>query len=286
VIALPVGRTGEDALDVAIGAARAAGYLALERRQRTVPVTQKGRANVTTEADLVAEAAIVERLRAAFPDHDILAEESGPSGGSGRLRWVVDPIDGSFNYALGIPLYSVSIALLLDDRPLVGVIYDPSQSELFAAAAGRGATLNGQPIRNDSGRSFREAVIGYDLGYHDERARRAIAIELHLWGKVQLFRCLGSAALGLAYTAAGRFDLYFHHFLSPWDFAAGWLLVEEAGGRAFDHRGAPLSLRSRAIVAGNPAHVDEFLEATAGFGPLPETAPGPDHPVERGSATG
>ncbi|MCS6802398.1 MAG: inositol monophosphatase family protein [Chloroflexota bacterium] len=267
--ALPIGRTGEDALEVAVGAARAAGRVILERRPRAVAVHQHGRANVTTDADLAAEAAILDRLRAAFPDHDVLSEEAGAFGSSGRLRWVIDPLDGTFNYALGIPLFSVSVALVLDGRPLVGVVYDPCHEEVFAAAAGRGATLNGQPIRSASGRSFRDAVIGYDLGYHDERARRAIAIEQHLWGQVQLFRCLGSAALGLAYTAAGRFDLYFHHFLAPWDFAAAWLLIEEAGGVVREQGGAPLTLRSRSILAGNPDHVTAFVAATEGLGPLP-----------------
>lgn len=268
MIALPVGQTGEDALEVALAAARAAGRVIHELRRRVVTVSQKGRANVTTEADLAAEATILERIRAAFPDHDILSEEAGARGSAGRLRWVVDPVDGTFNYLLGIPFYSVSVALVLDGRPLVGVVYDPCHDEAFAAAAGRGATMNGQPIRNESGRSFREAVIGYDLGYHDERARQAIAIEQRLWGQVQLFRCLGSAALGLAYTAAGRFDLYFHHFLAPWDFAAGWLLIEEAGGVVSEQGGAPLSLRSRSILAGNPRHVPAFSAATDGLDAL------------------
>ncbi|GIW07838.1 MAG: hypothetical protein KatS3mg060_2643 [Dehalococcoidia bacterium] len=247
---LPIGRGGEDALAVAVAAAREAGRIALGHRRRAVAVSHRGRANVTTDADLAAEAAILSRVRAAFPEHDILAEESGASGSAGRLCWIIDPIDGTFNYALGIPLFSVSIALLVDGRPIVGVIFDPAHDELFAAVAGGGATLNGESIGNLSGRSFREAVVGYDLGYHDERARRAIEIEQRLWGQVQLFRCLGSAALGLAYTAAGRFDLYFHHFLAPWDFAAGWLLIEEAGGSVFEAGGTPLSLTSRSIPRG------------------------------------
>ncbi|MFN8532160.1 MAG: inositol monophosphatase family protein [Dehalococcoidia bacterium] len=255
---------------MAIEAARAAGRELLERRRSAVAVERKGRANVTTDADLAAEAAVVSVIRDAFPDHDFLAEESGESGDSAPFRWIIDPLDGTFNYTIGVPLYGVSIAMVEAGRPIVGVVYDPSHDELFAAAVGRGASLNGKPIRADSGRGFADAVLGYDLGYHDERARRAIEIERLLWGRVQLFRCLGSAALGCAYAAAGRFDVYFHHYLSPWDFAAGWLLVEEAGGEVQEGVDLPLTLGSRSILAGNPAHLPAFGAAIAPLGPLPD----------------
>jgi myo-inositol-1(or 4)-monophosphatase len=269
VTELPSSPNG-DALEVAIAAARAAGADLMERRGRSVSVSRKGRANITTDADLAAEQIIVERISRAFPDHAILAEESGNTGAGAEFQWVVDPLDGTFNYSLGIPLFAVSIALVRHGKPLAGVVFDPANDELFAAGTGRGATLNGEPIAVESGRTFREAVIGYDLGYHDGRARRAIETEMLLWGHVQLFRCLGSAALGCAYAAAGRFDVYFHHFVSPWDFAAGWLLITEAGGIAVELGRTPLSLQSNTLVAGHRDQVMTFLTATAELGALPD----------------
>jgi myo-inositol-1(or 4)-monophosphatase len=257
------------ALAVASAAAQEAGQLLRQRQPTARALQRKGRANVTTDADLAAEALLTARLRAAFPEHALLAEEGGQQGPPDQPCWVIDPLDGTFNYLLGLPLYAISLALVVEQVPLVGVIYLPATAELFTATRGGGAFGNGTPLHGESGRRGREAVVGFDLGYHDARARWMLAAVTTLWGNIQLLRCLGSPVLGCAAVAAGRFDLYLHPYLAPWDFAAGWLLVEEAGARATDHRGQPLGLSSRSLVVGTPACHAQALEALAAAGPLP-----------------
>lgn len=267
-MSLPVGTSGATARHVAETIARECARIIQSLRNDSAPVEVKGRGNVATRADKAAEAAAIAIIEREFPDHGILAEEGGGKDTASPFRWVVDPLDGTFNFSRGIPIYSVSIAVLEDDRPVVGVIYDPSCDEIFSGARGEGATLNGAPIRVSSVERIADAAIGYDLGYHDGRGKQAIAIADSLWGQVQFFRTIGSAALGLAYAAAGRYDLYFHHFLYPWDFAAGWLLVEEAGGTMTAQFGAPMTLDQTSVLAAPSALHAAFIAATSRFGPL------------------
>lgn len=265
---LPAGQSGANAQQVAETIARECARIIQSLRRDSAPVEVKGRGNIATRADNAAEAAAITVIEREFPDHGILAEEGGGKETASPYRWVVDPLDGTFNYSRGIPVYSVSIALLEHDKPVAGVVYDPSRDELFSAARGSGATLNGAPIRVSGVERIADAAIGYDLGYHDGRGKQALAIATSLWGHVQFFRTIGSAALGLAYAACGRYDLYFHHFLYPWDYAAGWLLVEEAGGVMTAQFGTPMNLdQSSALAAPADLHA-AFVAAASQFAPL------------------
>lgn len=194
-----------------------------------------------------------------------MAEESQAIEGTSGYTWVIDPLDGTRNYILGIPFFSLVIALAKGDDILLGVTFDPTRQEMFHAIRGEGAFLNGGPIKVSEKSEIEQALLGYDLGYVDEKASTAIEMILHLWPNVQGTRILGSAALGLAYAACGRLDLYFHHNLSPWDVASGILLTREAGGVITDKYTTPASLRSESIIASNAGLYGAFLKATEGL---------------------
>lgn len=267
-----MGASGKDARTVAEETARMAGRIIMAHRERAAPVEVKGRSNVTTAADHASEDAIIAALKREFPAFAVFAEESGGAK-SGEYRWIIDPLDGTYNYSIGIPIFCTSIALLHHDQPIAAAIYDPNRDEVFSAARGEGATLNGRSIHVTSTDTLKMAAFGFDLGYHDERARNVLETTRRLWGNVQCFRTIGSAALGIAYAAAGRFDLYLHPYLYLWDFAAGWLLVEEAGGLATEYDGMPATAASTAMVFANPALHSEFLLTTAALGTLDLSLP-------------
>jgi myo-inositol-1(or 4)-monophosphatase len=219
---------------------------------------QKGRLDPVTEIDRASEAAIVDLLISNRPDDGILGEE-GSSIASTRRRWVIDPLDGTVNFIHGIPHVGVSIALHDGDTPLVGVVHDVMRDEVFAAARGLGATLNGKPISVSTTRELHRSVVVTGFPYdHDRHAeaygRAAAAVLAHVNG----LRRLGSAALDLAWLAAGRFDGYWEYSLGFWDFAAGVVLVTEAGGVITDAHGRPCGQETRHFVAGNPI-VHELL---------------------------
>ncbi|CAA9579742.1 MAG: Inositol-1-monophosphatase [uncultured Thermomicrobiales bacterium] len=259
-------------LPVAVAAAREAGALLRERFGRPHDVRLKGAVDLVTEADTGAEALIAARLRAAFPDHRLLGEEGArgaEGGGSGAVSpygWVVDPLDGTTNYAHGFPHFAVSIALERDGAPLVGVVYDPIRDELFAAASGAGATLNGGPIRVSATDRPIAAMLATGFAYDlAERGAQAV-VWRSLLDRVQSIRQTGSAALNLAYVAAGRLDGYWERPLRPWDMAAGALLVTEAGGRVTDPAGGPFDPYGDGALATNgPLHAS-LLAAIAGTG--------------------
>jgi len=238
-------------LDVALEAARAAGQVILAARQRSVNVQSKGLRNYVTDVDLKAERAILDLLGRRCPEHDVLSEESLPDARSSRYRWVIDPIDGTLNFSRGHPCFSVSVALTLDDEPIVGVVYDPMREQVFAAEAGQGATLDGEPLHTSATTDMIEAVIGMDWTRDaDSRARNAAMIG-HLAQKCNVVRSSGSAALALGYIAAGWWDAYWHLGLQPWDAAAGALIVREAGGQVTDLAGRRWELESPSLLASN-----------------------------------
>ena len=221
-----------DRLQLAVELARRAGGLLLDGYGRATQVRHKGAVDLVTEYDLKSEQLLVEGIRSAYPADAILSEEGGGQEGEG-VRWLVDPLDGTTNFAHGLPIFSVSIACVRAEQLLLGVIYDPTREELFHTLAGEGAFLNEAPIRVSAATTLDESLLvtgfPYDirtnpdnnLSYFNALAVRARAV-----------RRLGSAALDLAYVAAGRFDGYWELRLNPWDWAAGVLLVREAGGRA------------------------------------------------------
>jgi myo-inositol-1(or 4)-monophosphatase len=226
----------------------------------------KGAVNPVTETDIAVEGMIITRLRDAFPDHRILAEESGgdegilkalqapvPGGASGeRPLWLIDPLDGTNNFAHGFPVVGISLALLVEGQPVVGVIHDPLRGETFAATAGGGATLDGQPIHVSGVRHLAGAFLATGFPY-DRRTADDNNVERldHFLRRSLGVRRAGAAVLDLAYVACGRFDGFWEIRLKPWDVAAGMLMVREAGGKATDFEGSPGCISGEFIVASN-----------------------------------
>jgi myo-inositol-1(or 4)-monophosphatase len=249
--------------EVAVDAARRAGAFLRSRFGSRPAFALKGSpTNLVTEMDTGAEALIVKAIRARFPDHAILAEESGPLPGAATHRWIVDPLDGTTNYAHGLPIYGVSIALEIDGALALGVIYDPSRDELFVAERGRGATVNGAPIHVSPTARMAESLLGTSYpndiraAARDNRAEHgALIVRCHG------VRTIGSAVLGLASVAAGRLDGYWEQRLGAWDVAAGALLIREAGGTVTSISGGSLDLSVASITASNGLLQAEILAA-------------------------
>jgi myo-inositol-1(or 4)-monophosphatase len=252
-------------LEVCIDAARQAGALVRSRFLTEKVVSFKGWANIVTDVDLESEKMILDLLTAEFPQFGILSEESEPVTTGSAYTWVVDPIDGTRNFAEGIPHFCVVVALARGSDMVAGVTYDPMKDELFTAQRGQGAFLNGNPISVSTRQEIPDSILGFDLGYVDEKAGLALDLVRSLWPRMQGMRLMGSAALGLTYAAAGRLDIYFHHQLSPWDIASGLLLVQEAGGQVVDKQGQPANLHTSSIIASNAKLIDGFLQATEGL---------------------
>jgi myo-inositol-1(or 4)-monophosphatase len=250
--------------------AREAGALILSYFKRGVKTEYKGESGVdlVTEADRTSEKLIVERLREAFPDHDLVGEEgTRTSGGTAGYRWYVDPLDGTTNFAHGFPVFCVSLGLervTSDDKPgelVAGVIYDPTRDELFTTERGQGAKLNGIPMHVSRTRTVGESLIA--TGFPSKK--RHENPNIHFYHEITLHshgvRRAGSAALDLAYTACGRFDGYWEFNLNPWDTSAGILLVQEAGGTVTQYNGAPFEIRTpREILASNGLIHQELIE--------------------------
>jgi len=240
----------DEMLAVALAAAKAAGALHLEGLGRVRQVRTKGHNDLVTDVDVAAEAAIRAIIGEAFPDHAIVGEESGGTLTDGPC-WVVDPLDGTTNYAHGFPFFAVSIAWCIDRKPVLGVIHQATSGETFWALEGRGAFLNGQPIHVSAVPEPSGALVatGFapDVGLDPRNTTEFLAA----LKKVQAVRRPGSAALDLAAVACGRFDAFWEYGLAPWDVAAGALLVTEAGGRVSAVDGGPFALEARTILASN-----------------------------------
>ena len=263
--ALPMTSDGRSALDVALEATTTAGEIIRGGWDSDRQITFKGRADIVTDIDVAAEKAVLEILTSAFPQFGILAEESQPVAGASPYRWVVDPLDGTRNYAQSIPHFCTIVALAEGDDIIAGVVYDPVREETFTAAKGQGAFLNGAPIAVSETTEIARSLLSFDLGYVDEKAGLAIDMLRALWPGMYSVRMMGSAGLGLAYAASGRVDLFFHHSLSPWDVAAGLVLAQEAGGRVVDRQGNKASLFTPSVICSSPSLVDDFLSATEGL---------------------
>ncbi len=265
-------------LHVATDIAREAGALIRESFGSGARVDYKGAVNPVTQTDMMAEELILSRLREAFPDHHILGEESGGDGGSdGEPLWLVDPLDGTNNFAHGFPHFCVSLGLRIGGDVKIGVLYDPLRDEVFAALRGGGSTLNGATIHVSDAELLSEAFLATGFPYSRRVAASNNARMLdHFLRRSQGVRRAGSAALDLAYVACGRFDGYWEPGLSPWDVAAGVLLVEEAGGRVTDFNGGQARLCSGEEVVASNALIHREMLAVLRLGP---TAPHPDFPA-------
>ena len=245
--------------------AEEAGQTLLSRLHTEKEVSYKGRANLVSDVDKLVERQVIEELRREFPGDGFLAEESEAVATTSGYTWIIDPLDGTRNYVLEIPHFCTVLALAKGDEVLLGLTYDPVRREMFQAIKGGGAFLNGSPMKVSVKTELEDALLSYDLGYVDEKASRAIELVLHLWPNIQGTRIMGSAALGLAYAACGRTDMYFHHNLAPWDLAASLVLVPEAGGVITDKYATPASLRSESIIASGAVLHARFLKATEGL---------------------
>ncbi len=241
-----------DPMQLAVDAALAAGRIQSDRADNISRIDYKGDIDPVTEVDLLCEKEIITRIRTAFPDHEILAEESGQSGERHAWRWVIDPLDGTVNYAHGYPCYCVSIALEHDGQVEVGVIYNPNLDELFVAERGKGATLNGKPIRVSSESNLKRSLLVTGFAYNvGETENNNLDHFANFAKECQAVRRPGSAAMDLCYVACGRFEGFWELNLNAWDYAAGWLLVTEAGGKVTRFDGATFSMGDREILATN-----------------------------------
>lgn len=249
-----------DVLPIAEAIARRAGAVVMEGFGRVRHVRQKGAIDLVTEFDQRSEEAIISSLQKEFPEHAILAEESGLHQRTSEYQWVVDPIDGTTNFAHGIPVFAITLALLRGTAPMAGVIYDPLHDEMFSAAAGRGASLNSRPIHVSSQADLGQALLATGFAY-DVRTnpRNNLAQYAQFQLRTQGVRRLGSAALDCAWTAMGRLDGYWEFGIKPWDIAAGGLLVREAGGRATSTEGDEEFIPTRTIVVSNGLLHEQIL---------------------------
>ena len=263
--ALPVSATGRPTMEVIDQAVRAAGKIIQNGWNADKQITFKGRADIVTDIDVAAEKAVLEILTGEFPDFGILAEESPPVDGESPYKWVVDPLDGTRNYAHGIPHFCSIIALAKDNEIVAGVIYDPVREEMFSTALGQGAHMNGEPISVSDSTELSRSLLSFDLGYVDEKAGLALDMVRSLWPGMYSIRMMGTAGLGLAYAASGRVDLFFHHSLSPWDLATGLLLLREAGGDVVDRQGNKAGLFTPSVICSSPTLIEGFLAATDGL---------------------
>lgn len=251
----------ETAREVAIRAAREAGKLLKRHLGKVRHIQYKGETHLVTEADILSEKTIVDIIRRHFPDHQVLAEEGSVGGDNPDFRWIVDPLDGTTNYAHGLPIFAVSIGLEAYGQMVLGVVHDPNQGELFVAEKDGGVTLNGRRIRVSTTSRLAPALLATGFPYD-----RSLLPESVRQFEVLSYRCLavrrlGSAALALCYVAAGRCDAYWETAVSAWDVAAGWLLVQEAGGTVTDLRGGPFRLDTRPILASNGHLHEAMIEA-------------------------
>jgi len=264
----PLSRTGRSALEVARFCAHEGAEIAMYSFRQPQQVKVKGRGNLVTQADLEIEARIQEILAREFPEHAVLSEETRATVTSEGWVWVVDPLDGTRNYVSGIPFFCVNVALCYDEEPVLALTFDPNHDEAFWAEAGGGAWVNEEPAHVSAKASVQASVLGVDLGYDDRRGKDILHLVHELFPGMQSVRVPGSAALGLAYAAAGRYDLFVHNYLFPWDVAAGILLVREAGGVITNRGGGAVSLRSEAVVAGGrQAHADFLrIQSERGWG--------------------
>lgn len=252
-------------LDFITSVAREAGAVLRSGFRGDRQLNYKNRTELVTDMDLASERLIVTRIAERFPEHQIVTEEGGGRDQRSRWVWVIDPLDGTNNYAHGVPFYAVSIALLVDDQLELGVVYDPTHDECFTATAGESALLDGQPLHVSAIDDLRRGYLSTGFAYDRWSGAPTNLPEMQtMMLECQSVRCMGSAALDLCFVAAGRSDGYWELHLSPWDGAAGALIVQQAGGRVTNLSGGAFSPWQPDVVATNALLHDAILQVLAG----------------------
>lgn len=242
----------EKEIEVATEAAKQAGAVLHERFGHVRHIMKKGEIDLVTDADLKSESLILQALSSHFPEDNILSEEKGDQNQPSARRWLVDPLDGTTNFAHGFPFYCVSIALEIGRELVVGVVYNPYMNELFQAASGKGAWLNGEPIHTSGTRNIGEALLGTGFPYDiHQRSEKVLDLFRRMILVAQGVRRAGSAALDLCYVAAGRLDGFWEQSLKPWDTAAGCVILREAGGILSTFDGREYTPYENTIVGSN-----------------------------------
>lgn len=248
-------------LNFAIRVAKDAGRLLRDRVGTRIDIDHKGSINIVTDVDLASEKLIREAIATYYPRHEVLGEEGGLSKSGSEYRWIVDPLDGTTNYAHGYPIFCVSIALECKGEIVLGVVYDPMRDELFTAERGGGAALNNRPIHVSKTAELMQGLLSTGFPYDIKTSKLT---NLDHWANfamnAQALRRDGAAALDLCYVACGRFDGFWELNLSPWDTAAGALIVTEAGGRVTNFSGGPFSNYKPEVVASNGLIHGSMLE--------------------------
>ena len=250
-------------MTIAVRAARAAGNVIIRQidHVQDLPISEKSRNDFVTEVDRQAETVIIDTILKTYPDHAILAEESGEQGKS-EYVWIIDPLDGTTNFLHGFPQYAVSIAVQHKGIMNQAVIYDPLRQELFTASRGDGAYLNERRIRVSNRKHLKGALLGTGFPFKEgARIEQYLETFRTLFPKTAGIRRAGAASLDLAYVACGRLDGFWEFGLKPWDMAAGVLLIEEAGGMISDFKGGTLYLQTGDIIAGSPKIFTEIISA-------------------------
>jgi myo-inositol-1(or 4)-monophosphatase len=245
-------------VDTAAEIAREAGALIARYFERRIGFELKGEFDLVTEADRSSERLIVERLRTYFPSHSIVAEEGSGVDNASEYKWYVDPLDGTTNFAHGFPVYNVTLALEQSGELIAGVIYDPLRNEMFSSEKGAGAWLNNRRIRVSSVTKLEESLVATGFPSY----KRHLNVNVHFYYQLAMMshgvRRAGSAALDLAYVAAGRLEAFWEFGLKPWDMAAGILLITEAGGCCSDMHGGPASVRGPHLLTDN-GHIHDQI---------------------------
>ena len=249
--------------------ARQAGKVLADKQTKQNRVYYKGSIDLVTEADKMSEELILTQISQRYPEHGILSEESAAKNEQAIMRWIIDPLDGTTNYAHGFPFFCVSIALEQEGKVVLGVIYDPTRDDLFTATLAGGAYLNGKKLQVSSQSDLSRSLLATGFPY-DIRVSADNNLDFFnaMVVRVQAIRRAGAAALDLAYLAAGRFDGFWELKLKPWDTAAGCLMVTEAGGIVSDLTGGKWSLHSPALVASNSLIHEQMMEVLNSSLPL------------------
>jgi myo-inositol-1(or 4)-monophosphatase len=242
----------EQLKDFAVETARQAGALLMEKLNQSLKIHYKGDIDLVTEADKMSENLIIGAIRRNFPDHGILSEESPEILDGSAMRWIIDPLDGTTNYAHGYPVFCVSIALEKDGTIILGVIYDPTRRDIFVALRGEGAYLNGKRLAVSPTSDLNRSLLATGFPYDIRESKENNLSNFNMMAKeAQAVRRAGSAALDIAYVACGRFDGFWELKLKPWDTAAASLVIAEAGGKTTDITGRPWNLFSPHILVSN-----------------------------------